>query len=133
MKSLEFVGSEICEVENGFKFKLPSAWLDTDLFKRTIFYERISYLDKKGNDITYFNFYPDSTVDGGTHSGKYLTRINDEGYIILPIEARNNNALGEFVFLIGQCDHIEMRFEKPTDFNDSFYEEVSRFLDLFGE
>lgn len=131
MKSLEFVGSDCCEVVNGTKFKLPTAWSDTALFKKTIPYERIVYLDKNGKDITYFNFYPDNAIDGTCHTGNFLTRIDSEGYILLPIEARNNASLGDVVYLIGKGDHIEMRFEKPEAFNDSFYETVSQFLNLF--
>lgn len=131
MKSLEFIGTVICNVVNGIKIKLPDGWSDTALFKTTIPYERIVYLDKNGNDITYFNFYPDNAINGSSHTGNLLTRIDNDGYILLPTEARNNELLGDSVYLIGKGDHIEMRLKAPEVFHDSFYENVSHFLELF--
>lgn len=41
MKSLVFVGSDICNVVNDIKIKLPDSWSDAALFKTTILYKRI--------------------------------------------------------------------------------------------
>lgn len=130
-KHIEFAEIEKCPVVDGIKVKLPSAWCDNTFSRKTIPYERITYADKNEEEVDYFNLYLNNAIDGTKHSGKYLTRIDNELFLLLPIEAQNSEHLNDYVYLIGKGDFIQMRFSEPETFSDEFFEQVSTFMNLF--